>query len=277
MGLDRKRALEYKQSEHIGNVLSTVTNRKLPIDLSANQQVDYFNADIAGANDYYPFGMLQVNRSYSLAEYRFGFNGKEYDSEWNGNPGAMYNYGFRIYDPRIARFPSPDPLIVKEQEYPELSPYQYASLSPIWGIDLDGLELKKVTHHIDQHTDKSLFVKSSDVTINPDITFENKKTGKEYAKTEVYIEVRGTTFPVPSSEFYEPTQEESGGLKPSAAYDYTKEAILGKEKEDWEYIRSGEKGVAITRFFEVFFRDLRALENQVDEDIIEVLDVITTQ
>ncbi|MEA3494730.1 MAG: hypothetical protein U9R42_01710, partial [Bacteroidota bacterium] len=33
MGLDRKRALEHKQSEHLGNVLSTVTDRKLSGEL----------------------------------------------------------------------------------------------------------------------------------------------------------------------------------------------------------------------------------------------------
>ncbi len=35
---------------------------------------------------------------------------------------------------------SADPLIVKQGEYPELSPYQFASLTPIQAIDLDGLE-----------------------------------------------------------------------------------------------------------------------------------------
>ncbi|MEA3495525.1 MAG: RHS repeat-associated core domain-containing protein [Bacteroidota bacterium] len=133
-GLDRKRAL----SEHLGNVLSTVTDRKLPIDLSANQQVDYFNADIAGANDYYPFGMLQVNRSYSLSQYRFGFNGKEMDNEVSGT-GNQYDYGFRIYNPRIAKFLSVDPLT---KSFPWYSPYQFAGNMPIAATDLDGLEVK---------------------------------------------------------------------------------------------------------------------------------------
>lgn len=54
-----------------------------------------------------------------------------------GSTGAVYDYGFRIYDTRIAKFLSVDPLT---KDYPELTPYQYASNRPIDGIDLDGLE-----------------------------------------------------------------------------------------------------------------------------------------
>ncbi len=68
--------------------------------------------------------------------YRFGFNGKESDDEWNRD-GNMYNYGFRIHDPRLGRFLSVDPLA---PIYPELTPFQYASNSPIALIDIDGLE-----------------------------------------------------------------------------------------------------------------------------------------
>jgi RHS repeat-associated protein len=86
-------------------------------------------------SDYYSFGMLMPDRSFSTG-YRFGFNGKESDNEISGN-GNQYDYGFRIYNPRIAKFLSVDPLT---KEYPELTPYQFASNSPISGIDLDGLE-----------------------------------------------------------------------------------------------------------------------------------------
>jgi RHS repeat-associated protein len=72
----------------------------------------------------------------SAAQYRYGYNGKEDDNELKGN-GNQIDYGFRIYDPRAARFLSEDPLTEK---YPSLTPYQYASNSPISGIDEDGLE-----------------------------------------------------------------------------------------------------------------------------------------
>jgi RHS repeat-associated protein len=67
---------------------------------------------------------------------RYGFNGKENDNEVKGD-GNQQDYGMRIYDPRLGRFLSVDPIT---NEYPELSPYQFASNSPILGIDLDGLE-----------------------------------------------------------------------------------------------------------------------------------------
>jgi RHS repeat-associated protein len=70
------------------------------------------------------------------SSYRYGFNGKEKDDELKGS-GNSYDYGMRMYDPRIGRPFSVDPLASK---YPELSPYQFFSNNPIWFIDLDGLE-----------------------------------------------------------------------------------------------------------------------------------------
>ncbi len=69
--------------------------------------------------------------------YRYGFNGQEKDDDLTGTTGATYDYGFRIYDARIAKFLSVDPLTGK---FPELSTYQFASNSPIVAVDLDGLE-----------------------------------------------------------------------------------------------------------------------------------------
>lgn len=91
----------------------------------------------------YPtFGSPLIGRTYqakSLNGYRYSFNGKEKDDETYGD-GNWQDYGARMYNPRLGRFPTPDPLIVQEQEYAELSSYQFASLNPIKYIDLDGLE-----------------------------------------------------------------------------------------------------------------------------------------
>jgi RHS repeat-associated protein len=64
------------------------------------------------------------------------------DNEVHGSTGAFYDYGFRVYDPRIAKFLSVDPLT---KSYPMLTPYQFASNTPIAAIDLDGLEAKVST------------------------------------------------------------------------------------------------------------------------------------
>lgn len=79
----------------------------------------------------------------------YGFNGKELDSEgeWGATTNAdgskasstHYDYGFRIYNSGLARFLSVDPL---SPDYPELTPYQFASNTPIAAIDVDGLEMQ---------------------------------------------------------------------------------------------------------------------------------------
>jgi RHS repeat-associated protein len=84
--------------------------------------------------------MLMPGRSYSATgAYRYGFNGKENDNEVKGE-GGQQDYGMRIYDPRLGRFLSVDPIT---KEYPELTPYQFASNRPFDGVDLDGLEFYK--------------------------------------------------------------------------------------------------------------------------------------
>lgn len=75
-------------------------------------------------------------RKSSSTAYKYGFNGKEKDDEVSGS-GNQYDYGFRIYNPRIAKFLSVDPLT---QSYPWYTPYQFAGNKPIIAIDLDGLE-----------------------------------------------------------------------------------------------------------------------------------------
>ena len=74
---------------------------------------------------------------YDLGRYRYFFNGQKADNEVLGE-GTFQNYGFRMYDTRIARFWGVDPLT---KEYPMLTPFQFASCSPVWGVDLDGLEV----------------------------------------------------------------------------------------------------------------------------------------
>jgi RHS repeat-associated protein len=93
---------------------------------------------VINAQDYYAFGSVMPGREYALnnSPYRYGFNGKENDNEVKG-AGNQQDYGMRIYDPRIGKFLSVDPIT---KQYPELTPYQFASNRPIDGIDRDGLE-----------------------------------------------------------------------------------------------------------------------------------------
>jgi RHS repeat-associated protein len=118
----------YELTSHLGNVLSVITD-------NAGMKPDSVWATVVSATDYYPFGLAMKGRTFSDTTYRYGFNGKEKD----GMGDQVYDYGFRIYNPRIAKFLSVDPLT---NGYPELTPYQFASNTPIAAIDLDGLEAK---------------------------------------------------------------------------------------------------------------------------------------
>jgi RHS repeat-associated protein len=125
----------FELSNHLGNVLAVVTDRKLVH--CSNDELMWFEAQVVSVSDYYPFGMEIKERSWSVSAYRYGFNGKEKDSEGMGGGGATYDYGFRIYNPQLGKFLSVDPLF---KSYPWYTPYQFAGNMPIAAIDLDGLE-----------------------------------------------------------------------------------------------------------------------------------------
>ena len=79
--------------------------------------------------------MLESGRSYSAGnQYRYGFNGKEHDPEVKGT-GTQYDYGSRIYDPRLGRFLSVDPKFKAGE-----SPYVAFNNSPIIIFDPDGAD-----------------------------------------------------------------------------------------------------------------------------------------
>jgi RHS repeat-associated protein len=128
---------KYELSNHLGNVMTVVTDRPVAnISNTGNLFTDYYTADFVSSQEYYPFGSLVPGLNTNTDEYRFGFNGMEKDDEVSGN-GNQYDYGFRIYNPRIARFLSVDPLTAN---YPWYTPFQFAGNKPIKFIDLDGLE-----------------------------------------------------------------------------------------------------------------------------------------
>ena len=72
------------------------------------------------------------------AGYRYGFNGKEKDNEVKGK-GNSYDFGARMYDSRLGRWLSLDPL---KEKYPDLNPYNFVANSPIYFIDPDGKIIK---------------------------------------------------------------------------------------------------------------------------------------
>lgn len=75
----------------------------------------------------------------SVQDYRFGFNGQEKDNEIKGT-GNSLSFLYRIYDSRLGKFLSVDPLT---KTYPWYTPYQFAGNRPIDCIDVEGAEPQK--------------------------------------------------------------------------------------------------------------------------------------
>ena len=101
---------EYELSDHLGNVSLVVLDRKK--SLSTNIQ-----PIIKSHTDYYPFGYPIASRSFSLEQYRFGFNGQEGDNEVYGD-GKSYTAEYWQYDSRLGRRWNVDPIkTVNESSY----------------------------------------------------------------------------------------------------------------------------------------------------------------
>jgi len=67
--------------------------------------------------------------------YRYRFNGMEKDDEIKNVEGSSYDFGARMYDPRIGRWLMSDPL---ERYFPNMSPYNFAINNPILATDSEG-------------------------------------------------------------------------------------------------------------------------------------------
>jgi RHS repeat-associated protein len=116
-----------------GNVMVVITDRKIAHLVGTDV---YWLPEVKTVQDFYPFGAPMPERSFNSQNYRYGFNAKENDNEVKGI-GNQQDYGMRIYDPRLGRFLSVDPLF---KDFAFYTPYQFSGNKPIWKIDLDGLE-----------------------------------------------------------------------------------------------------------------------------------------
>jgi len=126
---------QYELSNHLGNVLVTVSDRKI-VGENEGETVTKYRAEVLFASDYYPFGMQMPDRNEDvISGYRYGFNGMEKDDEFKGE-GNSYDFGARMYDARIGRWLSVDPLY---SVFPGDSPYIFSGNCPIVLTDSQGL------------------------------------------------------------------------------------------------------------------------------------------
>ena len=124
----------YEFTDHLGNVTYTAQDRKWLVQDSYGQH--QFIPFTVTYTDYYPFGYPMLGRSFTMGGYRYFFNGQEGDDEVFGE-GALHAFEYRMHDTRIGRFWSVDPLA---KDYPMLTPFQFASCSPVLLVDVEGLE-----------------------------------------------------------------------------------------------------------------------------------------
>ncbi len=111
---------------------------------------------IRNSTDYSPFGVELDGRTVNLEGYRYGFQNQEKDDEFKGE-GSSYDFGARMYDARVGRWLSIDPLAVK---YPYLSPYNFVANMPTIAVDPDGKEIIVVVAS-DEHDNSFKFINAA--------------------------------------------------------------------------------------------------------------------
>ena len=104
-------------------------------------------------------------RNLSNDKYRYGFNGKEKDKDIT--TGDL-DFGERIYDGRLGRWLSVDPL---QQKFAGLSPYNYCYNSPLKYVDPDGKLGIIVDLMYDEKTKGYTVLK---ITIKADVAYNAK-------------------------------------------------------------------------------------------------------
>ena len=124
---------QYTISNHLGNVLTVFSDKKVPILSGDGTTVIGYNPTIISTSDYSPFG-VELNGRTSVGSYRYGYNGMELDNEVSGQ-GNSYTTEFRQYDPRLGRWKSMDPLMA---QFPWQSPYCSMDNNPISLVDPTG-------------------------------------------------------------------------------------------------------------------------------------------
>ena len=123
---------KYELSNHLGNVLSVISDNKIGIDSDTDLVADIYKPYIVSESDYYPFGMQMQDRSFQNEEYLFAFQGQETNEEL-----GTVHYKYREADIITGRFWSVDPLA---PEYPHNSPFAFSENVVINAVELEGLE-----------------------------------------------------------------------------------------------------------------------------------------
>ncbi len=97
--------------------------------------------------------------------YSYGFNGKEKDNEINVS-GGDYDFGERIFDGRLGRWLSIDPLF---SNYSSLTPYNFSNNSPNLFLDPDGRTI--TIYYKNSKGIFRLFEKQKEIIYDPNVPY----------------------------------------------------------------------------------------------------------
>ena len=211
----------YEFSNHLGNVLVTLSDHKVP------QTDGTYESVVVSASDYYPFGMAMKERTFENSEYRYGFNGQEQSDELGE---GKTDFGARIYDEKIGRWFITDPLKAKHSD---LTPYHFVSNNPILRLDPDGkdgrlsitVEGKKIS--IKYSTTVFIFGDGLNSTIIDD-------NGVEQKLEDVIVEKLNSDFQILMSQSQDQQNFSLSGYEVSFDLDISYALIDEKAREDIE-------------------------------------------
>ncbi|MCZ2130759.1 MAG: hypothetical protein LC109_10895 [Bacteroidia bacterium] len=121
---------QYEMTNHLGNVLATVLDRRTGVFDPIEDTLMYYTADVVNATLYYPFGQAML--SYKNEEYKFayGLNGQEKEDDiFEG----AYSAEYWQYDSRLGRRWNKD-----QVERPYFTVYGVLGNNPIINVDVAG-------------------------------------------------------------------------------------------------------------------------------------------
>jgi RHS repeat-associated protein len=181
----------------------------------------------------YPYYTSTYKDFYLLNNpYGFHFNGKE-----NDNETQTQDYGFRIYDYRLGRFLSVDPLA---KSYAFYTPYQFAGNKPIVAVDLDGREdywihLKSQNNGTTIQTTAEDDVQSFTLRLGLAISGKNVSNVPKTGSVVTYEESDGTI----SVKSYIPTVIITAKAPPSFMHQEGKYPLEGSDNGGNDRVASG--------------------------------------
>ena len=154
-------------------------------------------------------------RKYSNgSQYRYGFNGKE---KANEIAEGDLDFGARIYDARIGRWLSTDPL---QKRYPNLSPYNSFENNPIFFKDPDG-------------KDAIVTIKGNTITISTTIYIYGKDATSKNAKDiQNSINLKWNNVGQDGKQHNFKYMDNATGKEYNVVFDTKVELYKGKEKND---------------------------------------------